>query len=111
MKNIKKRYMLINYVQKPKYPRRTHEKGYWSNPNNIQWDELVEFATKLRRNDMNSYSIIMDIDDGIVVKNSMNGEKDFSAIYGYYREHYGNQIDNYLKSTNHLISVQSAPTA
>ncbi len=111
MAKIKHRYMLINYIQKPKYPSRTHEKGYWSNPENIQWDELIEFSFGLKSRDSSRYSIIIDLDGYTVVKNSMNGEKDFTRLLGYYQEHYSDQIINYLKRTNHLVSVQSAPTA
>ena len=111
MTKPKHRYMLINYIQTPKYPDRTHEKGYWSNPENAQWDELVEFSFGLKSRDNSKYSIIMDLDNQFVIKNSMNGEKDFAILYGYYREHYESQIINYLKRTNHLVSVQSAPTA
>lgn len=108
---IKHRYMLINYIQTAKYPKRTHEKGYWSNPKNIQWDEIVEFSFGLKSRDSTRYNIIIDLDGHAVIKNSMNGEQDFVTLLGYYQEHYSNQIINYLKRTNHLVSVQSAPTA
>ena len=108
---IKNRYMLINYVQKPKYPDRTHEKGYWSDPNNAQWDETVEFSLGLKSRDRDRYSIIIDFDNYTVIKNSINGERNFATLLGYYQEHYSNQINNYLIKTNHLVSVQSAPTA
>lgn len=103
--------MLVNYIQTAKYPDRTHEKGYWSNPDNMQWDELVEFSFGLKSKDRNRYSIIMDLDGLSVIKNSMNGERDFAVLFKYYQEHYSDQIINYLKRTNHLVSVQSAPTA
>lgn len=103
--------MLINYIQTAKYPKRTHEKGYWSNPENIQWDEMVEFSFGLKSRDKAQYNIIIDLDGHEVVKNSMNGEQDFVKLLGYYQEHYGQQIVDYLKRTNHLVSVQSAPTA
>ena len=111
MTKPKHRYMLINYIQTPKYPNRTHEKGYWSNPDNSQWDESVEFSLGLKTRDRSRYSIIIDFDNFTVIKNSMNGEKDFVKLLGYYQEHYSDQINNYLKQTNHLVSVQSAPTA
>ena len=111
MAKTKNRYMLINYLQTAKYPKRTHEKGYWSNPENTQWDELVEFRFGLKSQDRAKYSIIMDLDRGVVIKNSMNEEQDFDVLYGYYREHYRDQIDRYLKQTSHVLSVQSAPTA
>ena len=103
--------MLINYLQTAKYPKRTHEKGYWSNPENIQWDELVEFSLGLKKQDRTKYNIIMDLDQGIVIKNSINQDQNFAALYGYFRDHYKNQIDRYLKQTDHMVSVQSAPTA
>lgn len=110
MSKIKTRHMLVNYVQKPKYPNKTHEKGYWSNPDNIQWDEAVEFSLGLKRNDVAKYSIIMDIDNQTVVKNSINGEKNFAVLFGYYKEHYYTQIFQYLNRTEHLV-VQPAPAA
>jgi len=110
MNRHKNRYMLINYIQTAKYPDRTHEKGYWSNPDNIQWDELVEFSFGLKTRDRSRYSIIIDFDNLSVVKNTMNGEKDFAKLLGYYQEHYGSQINDYLNRTKHLV-LQSAPTA
>ena len=111
MSKSKHRYMLINYIQTAKYPDRTHEKGYWSNPENTQWDELVEFSFGLKSRDRQKYSIIMDLDEQSVLKNSMSGEKNFTVLFNYYREHYSSQIASYLKRTDHLVPVQSAPTA
>lgn len=111
MSKPKHRYMLVNYIQKPKYPKRTHEKGYWSNPDNIQWDESVEFSLGLKNRDLAQYSVIIDFDDCVVVKNRMSTERDFATLLGYYQEHYSSQINDYLKRTNHLVSMQSAPTA
>lgn len=102
MTKPKSRYILINYVQRAKYPNRTHEKGYWSNPENTQWDELVEFTVGLKKRDYNN-SIIMDLDNLMVVKNTMNGEKDFPTLFGYYQEHYGQQIADYLKRTVSVV--------
>ena len=107
----KHRYMLINYLQTAKYPKRTHEKGYWSNPDNIQWDEMVEFSFGLKNKDRQTYSIILDLDEQVVLKNSMSGEKNFTVLLNYFREHYSSQIASYLKRTDPLVSVQSAPTS
>lgn len=106
MKKNKYRYMLINYVQKAKYPKRTHEKGYWSNPDNIQWDEVVEFRIGLKTKEYQNYSVIIGLDELSVIKNSLNGEKNFIELYSYYREHYAQQIDNYLKQTSNVVSAQ-----
>ena len=111
MSKPKQRHMLINYVQTAKYPKRTHEKGYWSNPENVQWDEMVEFSFGLKNKDYQNYNIIMNLDEGVVVKNSMSKEKEFLVLYKYYREHYTQQIDRYLKQTEHVFLSQSAPTA
>jgi hypothetical protein len=96
MTKPKSRYMLINYIQRPKYPHRTHEKGYWSNPENSQWDEVVEFSVGLKKRDRNN-GVIINLDELQVVKNTMNGETDFPALFAYYQEHYGQQIADYLK--------------
>ena len=111
MSKNKQRHILINYIQTAKYPKRTHEKGYWSNPENLQWDERVEFSLGLKKRDVHTYSIIMNIDEGVVVKNSMSDEKEFLVLYKYYRDHYAQQIDNYLKQTENVFLSQSAPTA
>ena len=103
MAKPKHRHMLINYVQTPKYPKRTHEKGYWSNPDNVQWDEMVEFSLGIKNRDHQTYSIIMDLDAGVVIKNSMSGEKQFDVLFGYFHEHYNDQIVNYLNRTEHLV--------
>ena len=110
MAKIKTRHILVNYVQKPKYPNKTHEKGYWSNPDNIQWDEAVEFSLGLKNKDIQKYSIIINMDERTVIKNSINGEKNFNTLFGYYSEHYRDQIINYLKQTDRLVS-QPAPAA
>ena len=92
--------MLINYLQTAKYPNRTHEKGYWSNPANIQWNEAVEFSLGLKSRDRSCYSIIIDFDSLTVIKNSINGEKNFKILSEYYREHYNTQIESFLKKTS-----------
>jgi hypothetical protein len=110
MARTKNRYMLIQYIQKAKYPEKTHQKGYWSDPENYQWDEMVEFSFGLKRRDEQKFSVILDLDDQIVVKNGMSQEKSFEALIQYFGEHYMEQIKRYLTQTNKQYMSQSAPT-
>lgn len=90
------RYILVTYTQIAKYPKRTGEKGYWSNPDNMQWDELVEFSTKLKNRDRQRAGVILDIENQNIEKNVFGGDRNWQSLWDYYYKNYQKQIDQFL---------------
>lgn len=105
MPKPKHRFILANYAQTAKYPNRTHEKGYWSNPDNIQWDEHVEFTFGLKSRDEQRFAIILDLDGQTVVKNRMSQSDDFDALFDYFYKSYETQIKDYIRKTQKFMPV------
>lgn len=99
---MKNRYMIITYTQIAKYPSRTGEKGYWSNPENYQWDELVEFATRLRNSDRKRAGVILDITNQQIEKNVFGGGRIWQPLWDYYYKNYQTQIDQFLQQTRNV---------
>jgi len=93
------RYILVTYTQIARYPNRTSEKGYWSNPENFQWDELVEFATRLKNRDRQRAGVILDIVNQRIEKNVFGGDREWQPLWDYYYKNYQLQIDQFLQQT------------
>ena len=93
------RYIFANYVAKPRNPKRTHEKGYMSDPNNVMHDEIVGFSVGLKNKDLIRNRIVIDIDGQRVVHNSMGNNADWVQIMDYFMGAYERQILEFLKRT------------
>lgn len=96
---MKNRYIIITYTQIPRDPSRTSEKGYWSNTENFQWDELVEFAVGLKNRDHRRAGVILDIDNQRVEKNVFGGDREWQPLWDYYYKNYQTQIEQFLQQT------------
>lgn len=95
----KHRYIFANYVLKPKDASKTNIKGYISDPNNQKWDEVVGFSIGLKTKDEINNRIILDIDDQVVVKNTMNENYDWAQLMNYFVKNYEQQLLTFLKRT------------
>ena len=96
------RYILVTYTQVPRHPKRTNEKGYWNNPENYQWDELVEFSTRLKNSDRKRAGVILNIEKQTVEKNVFGGDRIWQPLWDYYYKNYQKQIDNFLQQTRNV---------
>jgi len=93
---VKHRYIFANYVAKPRDPKKTHLKGYMSNPANVRYDEVVGFSIGLKSKDELAARIILDIDGQKVVKNAMNENTNWAQLMDYFMQNYEKQIMDFL---------------
>lgn len=85
-------YLVANYLTKPKEPRRTHVPGYMKDPANIRYDEQVQVSTRLRRQDLATAKVIMNLSNKTVDQNSFNGNKNFDELFKYFFKGYHKYI-------------------
>jgi len=85
-------YLVANYLTKPKDPRRTHVPGYMKDPANVRYDEQVQVSTRLRRQDLMTAKVIMNLSDKTVEQNSFNGNKNFDELFKYFFKGYHKYI-------------------
>lgn len=85
-------YLVANYLTKPKDPRRTHVPGYMKDPANIRYDEQVQVSTRLRRQDLVTAKVIMNLSNKTVDQNSFNGNKNFNDLFKYFFKGYHKYI-------------------
>lgn len=88
-KNI---YLVAYYLQRPRDPKKTHIKGYITNPENMVWDENVEICYGLGSKDRQHAHVILDFTDKAVITNKFNEERDFDKLFKYYFEGYHKYI-------------------
>lgn len=109
-------YLIAHYTAKPRDPSRTHEKGYMSNPENIAYDERVEFTVGLKANHRQGAGVILNLTSPIVVYNRFNPEAEFEDVVKYYIEAYpeymnkiGYTLESIQEETNE-VDVQPVQT-
>lgn len=86
---IKDLHLIAFYTAKPRNPRLTHVKGYMKDPNNIQYDERVEFTRGLSSKDQQYAGVILNLGKKSVISNRFNHEqKDFDSLFKYFLEAY-----------------------
>jgi hypothetical protein len=95
-KNI---YLIANYMARPKNPRLTAQSGYMSNPDNITWDEQV-FITRGFRNRYMQNTVVMDLTEERVLKNSFTPGKTFEELFAHYHEGFGEYIEQSINDLN-----------
>ena len=81
-------HLIAFYVTRPRDPKKTHIKGYMSDPANIQYDEKVEFTRGLNAKDQRYAGIVLNLNKKTVVYNKFNNEKTFDELFKYFLEAY-----------------------
>lgn len=85
-------YLVAQYVTRPRDPRKTHIAGYMKDPNNFQYDERVQIATRLRNQDLYTSKVILNLSTKTVDKNSFNNNKNFDEMFKYFFKGYHKYI-------------------
>jgi hypothetical protein len=85
-------YLLCQYVQKPKQGVNTAQKGFGSNPDNWQFDEVVTVSRGLKTRDYRYQNVILNMSKKRIERNSMNPDATWEDIYEYFKEHYKEYI-------------------
>ena len=99
MTEKKHRYLFARYIQKPRDPKKTHLKGYMSDPANLRWDEIIGFSVGLKHKDEREAWVILDIDGQKVIKNRTSDNVNWAQLMDYYLKNYGQQVLDFLKKT------------
>lgn len=85
-------YLIAQYLTKPKDPKKTHLPGYMKDPANIRYDEQVQISTRLRKQDILTAKVIMNLSDKTVDQNSFNNNKNFNELFKYFFKGYHKYI-------------------
>jgi hypothetical protein len=95
-KNI---YLVANYVARPKDPKKTNQAGYITNPDNIQYDEQVFVARGFRDRYMQN-SVVLDLTEEKIIKNSFTPNKTFEEIFKHYHDGFSEYIEQSVNDLN-----------
>ena len=86
---IKDLHLVAFYVAKPRQGVQTQVAGWNKNPDNIQYDERIEFTRGLSTKDQQYAGIVLNLNKKTVVQNRYNSEqRDFDALFKYFLEGY-----------------------
>ena len=88
------RYLILTYYKKA----------------NGQTDEVMTVATRLKTNDIQTASVILDFKLLQVEKCSMNGvqvPRIWDTVVSYYYQHYANVIERLFNENGHPINVKA----
>ncbi len=98
-------YLLATYVARPKNPRQTSRAGYITDPNNIQYDENLEIVREWRDRYL-KYSVVLDITNKRVLKNSYHNRKTFEELFTHYHEGFGEYIEQTVNDLNASLQLK-----
>lgn len=93
------------YVARPKNPRQTSRAGYITNPDNIQYDENLEIVRGWRDRYM-KYSVVLDLTNERIIKNSFLKEKTFEELFKHYHDGFGEYIEQTVDELNAALQIK-----
>jgi len=96
---------LAIYVARPKNPRQTSRAGYITNPDNIQYDENLEIVRGWRDRYM-KYSVVLDLTNERIIKNSFLKEKTFEELFKHYHDGFGEYIEQTVDELNAALQIK-----
>ncbi len=98
-------YLLANYRARPKNPRLTAQLGYMSNPDNIIYDEELAIVRGWRDRYIKN-SVVLDLTNERVIKNSFRTEKTFDDLFAHYHEGFREYIEQTVNELNATLQVK-----
>ncbi len=96
MTRIKDIHLLAFYVQKPRAGVRNFEAGWNKNPENIQYDERIEFTRGLSNKDRQYAGVILNLATKKVIYNKFGNQKTFDELFKYFLEAYPKYVINVM---------------
>ena len=82
-------HLIAFYTIRPRDPKKTHVKGYMSNPANHQYDERIEFTRGLSSKDQQYAGVVLNLNQKTVVYNKYNAyNSEFDTLFKYFLEAY-----------------------
>lgn len=97
--------MLATYVARPKNPRQTSLAGYVTDPTNIQYDENLEIVRGWRDRYL-KYTVVLDLTNERVIKNSFTPGKSFEDLFKHYYEGFGEYIEQMVNDLNAALQTK-----
>lgn len=97
-------YLVANYIGRPKDPRRTVEKGYVNNPENMIYDEHIYLCRGLRNKDSQN-SVVLNLTEQKIIKNTFKSGATFEEAFTHYYEGYGDYIDDCVNKLNSALNL------
>ena len=98
-------YLLATYVARPKNPRQTAQPGYMKDPSNIQYDEQVFIARGFRDRYLQN-SVVLDLTEERVIKNSFTPGKSFNELFAHFHEGFGEYIEQTVNDLNASLQLK-----
>ena len=98
-------YLLATYVARPRKPRQTAQAGYINNPDNIQYDENLVIVRGWRDRYL-KHSVVLDLTNEKVVKNSFTPGKTFEELFEHYHEGFGEYIEQSVNDLNASLQLK-----
>lgn len=82
-------HLIAFYTIRPRDPKKTHVKGYMSDPANHQYDERIEFTRGLSSKDQQYAGVVLNLNQKTVVYNKYNAyNSEFDTLFKYFLEAY-----------------------
>jgi len=98
-------YLLATYVARPKNPRQTSRAGYITDPGNIQYDENLAIVRGWRDRYLKN-SVVLDLTNERVIKNSFTPGKTFEELFTHYHEGFGEYIEQTVNDLNASLQLK-----
>jgi hypothetical protein len=90
---IKDLHLVAFYVAKPRPGVQTQVAGWNKDPNNIQYDERVEFTKGLSSKDQQYAGVVLNLKNKTVIQNRYNPEqRDFDSLFKYFLGAYPKEV-------------------
>ena len=98
-------YLLATYVARPKNPRQTCHAGYITDPDNIQYDENLVVVRGWRDRYIKQ-SVVLDLTEERVIKNSFTPGKTFEELFAHYHEGFSEYIEQTVNDLNATLQIK-----
>ena len=89
-------FLVAQYYKKPQPHVNTSKKGWMDNPDNVQWDEQINIAIKLKNRDLSMAKVILDLSNQTVYRNGWNNGKSFEDLFEHFYDGYQKYLDPVL---------------
>jgi hypothetical protein len=81
-------YLVAAYYMKPRNRVQTQIKGWMGVQDNVAYDEKVDITRNLKKSDLSTAKVILDLKKKTVVRNGWNNDLDFDKIFEYFHNGY-----------------------
>lgn len=99
-------YLVAKYAMRPKQHVRTQKKGWMEDNNNFTYDESIAIARSLKKNDIQTSKIILDLSKREVFKNSWSNGKTFDELFSHFYQGYPDYINPIMNQLGYNVVEQ-----